>query len=56
MLTSKKQLARRGGYWDVVADDYYLDSYQSDSEKEDYATDEDEDNKYVLGDFLQELD
>ena len=28
----------------MVADDYYLDSNQSDSEKEDYATDEDEDN------------
>ena len=30
-LTSKKQLARRGGYWDVLA----VDSDQSDSEEED---------------------
>ena len=44
VLTSKKQLDRRGGYWDVVGDDYCLDSDQSDSKKEDYATDEDEDN------------
>ena len=29
----------------MFADDYYLDSDQSDSEKEDYATDEDEDNR-----------
>ena len=43
-LSSKKQLARRGGYWDVIGDDYYLDSDQSDSEEEDYAIDKDEDN------------
>jgi len=39
-LTSKRQLARRGGYWDVVGDEYYIDSDQSDSDVEDYETDE----------------
>ena len=47
-LTSKKQLARRGGYWDVVGNDYYLDCDQSDIE--DNESDQDDDNKYVLGD------
>ena len=54
-LTSKKQLARRGGYWDVVGDDYYyFDSDQSDSE--DNESDQDEVNKNVGGDILEELD
>ena len=44
-LSSKKQLARRGGYWDVIGDDYYLDSDHSYSEEEDQATDGDEDTK-----------
>ena len=43
-LTSKKQLARRGGFWDVIGDNFYLASDQSDSEEEDYAIDKDEDN------------
>ena len=53
-LTSKKQLARRGGYWDVVGNDYYLDSDQSDSE--DNERDQDDANKYVLGEIFEELD
>ena len=39
-LTSKKQLARRGGYWDVMGNDFYLDGDQSDSEVESYENDE----------------
>ena len=55
VLTRKKQLARRGGDWNVVEDDYYLNSDQSDSKEEECANDEDAD-KYMLGDILEELD
>ena len=53
-LSSKKQLARRGGYWDVIGDDYNLDSDQSDSK--DNERDQDDDNKYMFGEILEELD
>ena len=38
----------------MVGDDHYRDSDQSDSE--DNESDQDDDNKYVLGEILEELD
>ena len=38
----------------MFGDDYYFDSDQSDSE--DNESDQDDDNKYVLGEILEELD
>jgi hypothetical protein len=47
---SKKRLARRGGHWDVVGEDVYLDSDQSD--REENEGDEDENNLEELRDHL----
>ena len=47
---SKKQLARRGGHWDVVGEDVYLDTGQSDIEENE--SDEDDDNLEELRDQL----